>query len=288
MTCGTFECVLVHTEACTCHLSRMKTIPRHLNVSRRNRFLTSDPVFCRLYIVSKLVQEEFFQRDNYRTLVAVRRSLVSLVEGMYRDTPTTRTNDKTTKRAKAVSAVLDISQPTYLPSNVSPESIEEDGDRRRRKQGPSLRSLLQKVETRNKHKNTTGTAGGRATSVDVTLESALLSLGRCLDLVRPAGLMLAHTSVPKQDWKQALRQLEQFLDLMQSACDPDRPLNPEEWGKVLNTGKSTTEKAESATMYHDTDPRSADLGLTDNDEDDLSKMLSTSMPWQTDSVDKLE
>lgn len=68
-------------------------------------------------------------------------------------------------------------------------------------------------------------------STDVALESALLSLGRCLDLVRPAG-KLSSVSVPREDWKSALEQLEYFLALMQSACDPDRPLPATEWGKL--------------------------------------------------------
>jgi len=66
-------------------------------------------------------------------------------------------------------------------------------------------------------------------STDVALESALLSLGRCADLVRPAG-RLTSRSVSQQEWVDAIQQLEHFLDLMETACDPDRPLPADQWG----------------------------------------------------------
>jgi hypothetical protein len=67
-------------------------------------------------------------------------------------------------------------------------------------------------------------------STDVALESALLSLGRCADLVRPAGT-LSPQSVPREDWKDALIHLDHFLDLMERVCDPDSPLPASDWGK---------------------------------------------------------
>jgi hypothetical protein len=66
-------------------------------------------------------------------------------------------------------------------------------------------------------------------STDVALESALLSLGRCADLVRPAG-RLTSRSVSAEEWVDAIEQLEHFLDLMETACDPDRPLPADQWG----------------------------------------------------------
>ena len=80
-------------------------------------------------------------------------------------------------------------------------------------------------------------------SADVALESALLSLGRCADLVRPAGTLSA-TSVSHADWTDAVAKLEYFLDVMHRCCDPDRPLPACDWGKLslenVKTSFSTT------------------------------------------------
>jgi hypothetical protein len=59
--------------------------------------------------------------------------------------------------------------------------------------------------------------------LDVVLEGALLSLGRCLDLVRPAGLLTG--SVAALDFKLALMVLDQAVTQISIACDPDQPLN---------------------------------------------------------------
>lgn len=84
---------------------------------------------------------------------------------------------------------------------------------------------------------------GGTMSADVALESALLSLGRCVDLVRPAGTLSA-TSVSRADWTDAVAKLEHFLDVMQRCCDPDRPLPACDWGKLslenVKTSFSTT------------------------------------------------
>ena len=64
------------------------------------------------------------------------------------------------------------------------------------------------------------------------LEGALLSLGRCVDLVKPAGLHVG--SVSKEDWKKALKALEHSMNEISSFCDPDRPLMPSEWGKLVD------------------------------------------------------
>lgn len=68
-------------------------------------------------------------------------------------------------------------------------------------------------------------------SKDVALERALLSLGRCLDLIRPAGILSAG-SIPNEEWKRALSQLETFLQLMQGVCDPDMVFQAKDWGKL--------------------------------------------------------
>jgi hypothetical protein len=151
-------------------------------------------------------QVEFFQRDNYRALVATRRSLVTLLEEM---NEAFRHN----KQRKIASASVP----------------------------PNLKAQLQKTGVTSK--DSKSSVGYKST--DVALESALLSLGRCLDLVRPAG-KLSSKSVSREDWKSALKQLEFFLDLMQRACDPDRPLPADDWGK-LSWGKLSTENVTIAS-----------------------------------------
>jgi len=109
---------------------------------------------------------EFFQRDNYRVLVAARRRLVVDMENLYHLQPSLQAIHK-----------LSSDQP-----------------------------------------------------MDVILEGALLNLGRCLDLVRPAGLLTG--SVAPEDWRMALTVLEQAVQQISKACDPDQPLDPREWGKM--------------------------------------------------------
>ena len=66
--------------------------------------------------------------------------------------------------------------------------------------------------------------------VNVALEGVVLSLGRCIDLVRPAGLLVG--SVSKMDFSKALRALEHAVTQIRTFCDPDSPLDPSEWGKL--------------------------------------------------------
>ena len=66
----------------------------------------------------------------------------------------------------------------------------------------------------------------------VVLESALLNLGRCIDLVKPAGLLVS--SVPAATWSRALDALEKSMNNIQMVCDPDQPLEPMEWGKLCD------------------------------------------------------
>lgn len=64
----------------------------------------------------------------------------------------------------------------------------------------------------------------------VVLESALLNLGRCIDLVKPAGLLIS--SVPAKAWSRALFNLEESISRITAVCDPDKPLDSEQWGKL--------------------------------------------------------
>jgi hypothetical protein len=89
---------------------------------------------------------------------------------------------------------------------------------------PNLKAKLRKTIVK-------ASLQGGTMSVDVALESALLSLGRCVDLVRPAGT-LSSKSVTRADWTNAVTKLEHFLDVVQRCCDPDRPLPACDWGKL--------------------------------------------------------
>ena len=68
--------------------------------------------------------------------------------------------------------------------------------------------------------------------IEEVLEGALLHLGRCIDLVRPAGLLVS--SLTKSDWTRAFRDLEHSMSEIRLVCDPDRPLRPSEWGKLMD------------------------------------------------------
>lgn len=66
--------------------------------------------------------------------------------------------------------------------------------------------------------------------VDFVLESALLSLGRCLDLVRPAGR--GNDVVSASDWRLAAVLLEKTISKILRVCDTDGPLDPFQWGRM--------------------------------------------------------
>ena len=71
----------------------------------------------------------------------------------------------------------------------------------------------------------------------VVLESALLNLGRCIDLVKPAGLLVS--SVPASSWSRALDALQKSMNHIHTVCDPDQPLDPAEWGKLFDEERSS-------------------------------------------------
>eukprot|EP00522_Entomoneis_paludosa_P008994 CAMPEP_0172455300 /NCGR_PEP_ID=MMETSP1065-20121228/11997_1 /TAXON_ID=265537 /ORGANISM="Amphiprora paludosa, Strain CCMP125" /LENGTH=610 /DNA_ID=CAMNT_0013207761 /DNA_START=113 /DNA_END=1945 /DNA_ORIENTATION=- len=104
------------------------------------------------------------------------------------------------------------------------------------------RSLVSDMESLYEHQpqlravhNLRASAGNTARPVDVALEGALLLLGRCLDIVRPAGL-LTGSPVSQQDWKLALVVLKQAYDTIKTVCDPDQPLHPTEWMNLGDEG----------------------------------------------------
>jgi hypothetical protein len=93
-------------------------------------------------------------------------------------------------------------------------SLVKDMEKMYQKQ-PSLRSIHQTINASEQ-------------PLDVALEGALLSLGRCLDLVRPAGLLTGPVSL--EEYERALSFLRQAYYLLDRTCDPDLPLSPEQWG----------------------------------------------------------
>ena len=134
---------------------------------------------------------EFFQTESYRVLVAARRSLVSDMETLYAHQP----------QLKAV------------------RNWRQAGRRQHKQQQRSSSQHQQQVQQAHQ---------GTNRPVDVVLEGALLLLGRCVDIVRPAGL-LTGASVSLDDWKLALVVLRQAFVAITTVCNPDRPLYPEEW-----------------------------------------------------------
>mmetsp|Transcript_4483 Transcript_4483/g.5131 ORF Transcript_4483/g.5131 Transcript_4483/m.5131 type:complete len:586 (-) Transcript_4483:81-1838(-) len=127
---------------------------------------------------------EFFQRDNYRALVATRRSLATLLEQM--------------------NVAYQHNRERQTATMMIP---------------PTLKVQLKKQ-----------TSGSSTTisSIEIHLESALLSLGRCCDLVRPAGTFSAQ-SVSRQEWIDALVHLQDFMARIECSCDPDRSLSVDQW-----------------------------------------------------------
>jgi len=139
---------------------------------------------------------EFFQRDNYRSLVATRRSLATLLEQMneaYRD-----------NRERQIATML-------IP--------------------PTLKAQLKKQ---------TSESSTTISSIEIHLECALLSLGRCCDLVRPAGTF-SEQSVSRQGWKDALLHLQDFMARIECNCDPDRPVSADQWGEKIIENLSVLE-----------------------------------------------
>jgi hypothetical protein len=92
-------------------------------------------------------------------------------------------------------------------------------------------------------------SSGEKKPMDVVLENALLSLGRCVDLVRAAGMFTG--SVPAQDFVLARSVLEQAVTQITIACDPDKPLPPSEWGKLF---QSTINEANTRADPNNSDP----------------------------------
>ena len=96
---------------------------------------------------------------------------------------------------------------------------------------PTLKTQLKKQ---------TSESSTSSSSIEIHLECALLSLGRCCDLVRPAGTFSAQ-SVSRQEWEDALVHLQDFMIRIDRSCDPDQPLSADRWGKKLIENQSVME-----------------------------------------------
>lgn len=115
--------------------------------------------------------------------------------------------------------------------------------------------------------------------VNVALEGVVLSLGRCIDLVRPAGLLVG--SVSKTDFQKALRALEHAVSQLQTYCDPDAPLDPSEWGK-LNTAGSGGEINEGNLTSHERLYTQLDDSLLESKEDEETSIQDEEEVWIVD------
>jgi hypothetical protein len=142
---------------------------------------------------------EFFRRDNYRRLVKTRRLLATLLEQM---------NEAYLHNREYKSATLSIP--------------------------PTLKARLKEVRSRDidPRESWAVARNGPTSSTEIQMESALLSLGRCCDLVRPAGTFSAQ-AVTRKEWRDALQHLQDFMNCLEVYCDPDQPLPPEQWGIQL-------------------------------------------------------
>eukprot|EP00804_Cyclotella_cryptica_P003110 CCRYP_006095-RA/>CCRYP_006095-RA protein AED:0.27 eAED:0.59 QI:356/0/0.5/1/0/0/2/0/103 len=75
----------------------------------------------------------------------------------------------------------------------------------------------------------------KTSKIKVVLETALLNLGRRIDLVKPVGLLVS--SVPGSTWSRALDALQKSMNQIQAVCDRDQPLELRGWGKLFDDDK---------------------------------------------------
>lgn len=88
------------------------------------------------------------------------------------------------------------------------------------KSAPSRRSLLRQLSANVDHTQ----------RLDIVLDRSLLSLGRCIDIVRPGGLHVG--SVTTAEYKRALRDLDKCMSGIRTFCDPDHEIDYSEWGTM--------------------------------------------------------
>lgn len=90
--------------------------------------------------------------------------------------------------------------------------------------------------------------------MDAILEDALLNLGRCLDLARPAGLLTGPVSA--NDWRLSLRCLEEAVSQVTRNCDPDYPLPTESWADLRSESPNSllpTSRLNQTRVWNDGD-----------------------------------
>ena len=182
---------------------------------------------------------EFFQRDNFLVLSTIRRLLVKHIEEIYNIQQQQRT----------------------LPNYNNNYGFLD-----------SLNTYASETLTL-KHNNKNDII-----IVDVMecLESALLLLGRCTDIVRPAGLLVTYTD--NNSWIKALKDLEQCMNLIYSICDPDRPLVRKDWINLLLLDDST----------YDDDSTTNNIDDDDNDYDIVKMFEPITIREQDDDDDYVD
>jgi hypothetical protein len=268
--------------------------PHPLRAFCAKTYKTAQDMVPVLYNLRGVVDHrEFFQRDNYRALVAARRSLIADMERMYHLQPGLQSvHHSTSPNPSAGSSAAtsserrqESSSPSYqTSSNTSPgwspsaSLFARSGSKSSLLSASASSSLDGKKSHLTPHHSSTGAGGtegstggstttttvannGNNKPLDVVLESALLSLGRCLDLLRPAGLLTG--SVPMEDYKRALTSLQQAYYLLDRACDPDEPLPTEEWCRPLSiVSPPTTETTDATRTSHHYSGRGPLAGLS--------------------------
>jgi hypothetical protein len=153
-----------------------------------------------------IANDEFFQRDNFLVLQATRRILVSQMELLYKNPLLLEEVHHTrifAKREKSSSNTTEAKEPNAAEATAEGDRAAVDGV------VPISGGIVRRQSSNYTH-------------LDVLLETALLSMGRCLDLVRPAGLLSG--VVTPSDWKLARYLLEQTIIQISRTCDPDLPL----------------------------------------------------------------
>jgi hypothetical protein len=196
---------------------------------------------------------EFFQQDNYRVLVAARRSLVSDMEELYRKQPSLQSVRRRVGNAGTIRSINN--NPGTIMSQQQQQVLSSN----------SYEQNQQLIQTQHPQQQQQ-----QSKTLDVILESALLSMGRCLDLVRPAGLLTG--SVTLNDFKIALRVLEQAVQQITVSCDPDQPIHPNEWSEILFTNMMTS----TTTSINATNTTGSTITNTNNNAVNGSTAIDTS------------
>jgi hypothetical protein len=150
------------------------------------------------------------------------------------------------------------------------------------------RSMVKEMEGRSRKAER---SADLAKEDEIVLEAALLSLGRCLDLIRPAGRGTGVVTVP--EWKMAAILLQRAVRQMVRIGDTDRPLPPHEWGRleedktIMNAGGDDYDRDRAAAditveVFEAIDIR-APLEGEINEDTDVQMHLEESPDYPSDN-----